>query len=146
MYSIQKVENWVDRHHLKWIDLLRIILGIVLMIKGITLVMNKEQVFLLMEKSNIDVFSFLLSSQYVIAFYIAGGLLIATGLLTRVVSLLEIPIILGTIIFINYHQGLFAINSDLGYLLMILFLLIFFLVYGSGPISIDYLLSKQKEE
>ena len=105
MYSLQKIEDWVDHHHLKWIDLLRIILGIVLMIKGFTLIMNKDLVFIMMEKSNIDVFSFLLSSQYVIAFYIAGGLLIAVGLLTRIVSLLEIPIIIGTIIFINYHQG-----------------------------------------
>lgn len=146
MYSLQKIEDWADRHHPKWIDLLRILLGIVLIIKGITLILNKDQVILMMEKSNIDVFSFLVSSQYVIAFYIAGGLLIAIGLMTRVVSLLEIPIIIGTIIFINYHQGLFALNSDLGYLLLILFLLLFFLFYGSGPISVDYLLSKQKEE
>lgn len=145
MNLTHQIENWADRHHPKWIDYLRILLGIILLLKGITLILNREQVMLNMEMSNIDVFSFLVTSQYVLVFYIAGGLLVAIGLLTRVMVLFQIPILIATIIFINYHTGLFALNSELIYSILILGLLIFYLIYGSGKISVDYLLSKTKE-
>ncbi len=140
-----QIESWADRHHPKWIDYLRMLLGIILLLKGISLIINREQVILNMEMSNIDVFSFLVTSQYVLVFYIAGGLLVAIGLLTRVIVLFQIPILIATIIFIDYHKGLFALNSDLIYSILILGLLIFYLVYGSGKISVDNLLSKTKE-
>jgi len=145
MYWSQRIENWADHHHPKWIDFLRILLGLVLLLKGIAFVINREQVMINMELSNIDVFSFLVTSQYVLVFYIAGGLLIAAGLLTRIIALFQIPVIIATIIFIDYHQGLFALNSDLIYSILILGLLIFFLIYGSGKFSVDYMLSKSKE-
>jgi putative oxidoreductase len=140
-----QIENWANRHHPKWIDYLRMLLGIILIMKGITLIINREQVMLNMEMSNIDVFSFLVTSQYVLVFYIAGGLLVAIGLLTRVIVLFQIPILVATIIFIDYHKGLFALNSELIYSVLILGLLIFYLVYGSGKISVDYILSITKE-
>ena len=99
-----------------------------------------------MEKSNIDLFTFSLSSQYVIAFDLAGGLFIAIGLLTRLIVLFQLPIVILSIIFIDYHQNLFALNSELGYLILILALVIFFLFYGSGPISVDNYISKRKEK
>ncbi len=141
-----RIEDWADRHHPKWIDYLRILLGIILIMKGITLIINREQVMLNMEMSNIDVFSFLVTSQYVLVFYIAGGLLVAIGLLTRVMVLFQIPIIVATIIFIDYHKGLFALNSELIYSILVLGLLIFYLVYGSGKLSIDYLLTRTREK
>ena len=146
MYWTQRIEDWADHHHPKWIDYLRILLGIVLLLKGIALIINREQVVINMEMSNIDVFSFLVTSQYVLVFYIAGGLLVSIGLLTRVITLFQIPVIIATIVFINYHQGLFALNSDLIYSILILGLLIFYFIYGSGTFSVDYLLSKQKEK
>ncbi|HEY6906789.1 MAG TPA: DoxX family protein [Ignavibacteriaceae bacterium] len=140
-----QIENWANRHHPKWIDYLRMLLGIILIMKGITLIINREQVMLNMEMSNIDVFSFLVTSQYVLVFYIAGGLLVAIGLLTRVIVLFQIPILVATIIFIDYHKGLFALNSELIYSVLILGLLIFYFIYGSGKISVDYILSITKE-
>ena len=145
MNAILKLESWADQHHPKWIDLLRIILGIIFIIKGFALIENREQVFQMMEKSNIDLFTFSLSSQYVVAFDIAGGLLIAAGLLTRLIALFQLPVVILSIIFINYHQGLSALNSELGYLILILALLLFFIFYGSGPISVDSYLSKRKD-
>jgi putative oxidoreductase len=146
MYWTHQIEDWADHHHPKWIDFLRILLGIILILKGIALIINRDQVIENMELSNIDVFSFLVTSQYVLVFYIAGGLLVAIGLLTRVISLFQIPVLVATIIFINYHQGLFALNSELIYSILILGLLFFFFIYGSGNFSVDYLLSKSKQK
>ena len=146
MNAIVKLESWADRHHPKWIDILRVVLGIIFIIKGVALIEHREQVVMMMEKSNIDLFTFSLSSQYVIAFDLAGGLFIAIGLLTRLIVLFQLPIVILSIVFINYHQNLFALNSELGYLVLILALVIFFLFYGSGPISVDNYLSKRKEQ
>ncbi|HSD63995.1 MAG TPA: DoxX family protein [Ignavibacteriaceae bacterium] len=146
MYRTQRIEAWADHHHPKWIDYLRILLGIILLLKGIALVVNREQVLINMDLSNIDVFSFLVTSQYVLVFYIAGGILVAIGLLTRVIVLFQIPILIATIIFIDYHKGLFALNSELIYSILILGLLIFYLIYGSGKFSVDYLIGKSKEK
>lgn len=146
MNTVVKLESWADRHHPKWIDILRVILGIIFIIKGVALIEHREQVIMMMEKSNIDLFTFSLSSQYVIAFDLAGGLFIAIGLLTRLIVLFQLPIVILSIIFIDYHQNLFALNSELGYLILILALVIFFLFYGSGPISVDNYISKRKEK
>ena len=146
MNAIVKLESWADRHHPKWIDILRVVLGIIFIIKGVALIEHREQVVMMMEKSNIDLFTFSLSSQYVIAFDLAGGFFIAIGLLTRLIVLFQLPIVVLSIIFIDYHQNLFALNSELGYLVLILALVIFFLFYGSGPISVDNYISKRKEQ
>jgi uncharacterized membrane protein YphA (DoxX/SURF4 family) len=146
MYWTQRIADWANHHHPKWLDYLRVLLGIVLIIKGIALIINRDQVIINMELSDIDAFSFLVTSQYVLVFYIAGGLLVAVGLLTRVIVLFQIPIIIATIIFIDYHQGLFALNSELIYSILILGLLIFYLIYGSGTFSVDYLMTKSKEK
>jgi putative oxidoreductase len=146
MNAIIKIESWADQHHPKWIDFLRVVLGLIFIIKGVALIEHREQVIAMMEKSNIDLFTFSLSSQYVIAFDLAGGLFIAIGLLTRLIALFQIPIVILSIIFINYHQNLFALNSELGYLILILALVLFFLFYGSGPISVDNYLSKRKDK
>jgi putative oxidoreductase len=146
MNTVIKLESWADRHHPKWIDILRVVLGIIFIIKGVALIEHREQVIMMMEKSNIDLFTFSLSSQYVIAFDLAGGFFIAIGLLTRLIVLFQLPVVVLSIIFIDYHQNLFALNSELGYLVLILALVIFFLFYGSGPISVDNYISKRKEK
>lgn len=146
MNAIIKLESWADLHHPKWIDILRVVLGVIFIVKGIALIEHREQVIAMMEKSNIDLFTFSLSSQYVIAFDIVGGLFIAVGLLTRLIVLFQLPIVILSIIFINYHQNLFALNSELGYLILILALVLFFLFYGSGSISVDSYLSKRKDK
>ncbi|MFZ0452296.1 MAG: DoxX family protein [Ignavibacteriaceae bacterium] len=146
MNAVLKLESWADRHHPKWIDILRVVLGIIFIIKGIALIEHREEVIMMMEKSNIDLFTFSLSSQYVIAFDLAGGLFIAIGLLTRLIVFFQLPVVILSIIFIDYHQNLFALNSELGYLILILALVIFFLFYGSGHVSVDNYISKRKEK
>ena len=146
MNAIIKLESWADRHHPQWIDLLRVILGIIFIIKGVALIEHREQVVMMMEKSNIDLFTFSLSSQYVIAFDLAGGFLIAIGLLTRLIVLFQLPIVVLSIVFIDYHQDLFALNSELGYLVLILALVLFFLFYGSGNMSVDHLIAKRNDK
>jgi len=45
--------------------------------------------------------------------------------------------LIGAVFFINIPKGFIAINSELGFSILVLFLLLFFLIYGSGPLSED---------
>jgi uncharacterized membrane protein YphA (DoxX/SURF4 family) len=145
MYSLHKIESWADQHHPKWIDFLRILLGLILIIKGIAFIWNKDEVFLMVHSSTMEFLSFIIA-HYVITAYLVGGLAVTSGFLTRFAILFQIPAVLGAIIFIDIHKGLFALNSDLVYSILILFLLFFFLFYGSGNYSVDYYLKKAREE
>lgn len=74
-----------------------------------------------------------------------SGFLLTVGLLTRLVALLQIPILIGAIVFINAQRSGFAIQSELGLALLVLLLDILFLIEGSGPLSLDGYFSKNRE-
>ena len=65
-----------------------------------------------------------------------GGLLILIGMWTRLMCLLQIPILIGAIVFINSQKGGFP-ESELALAILSLLLVIFFLIEGSGPLSLD---------
>jgi putative oxidoreductase len=136
MNVIQKIEDWGDRHHPKWIDALRIILGITIFLKGVEFVGNTDALMKIMENSKFPWVSFGLA-HYVGFAHLMGGVLITIGLLTRVAILFQLPILLGAVIFVNAQHGFYSVNSELGFSLIVLFLLLFFLVEGSGRISVD---------
>jgi Predicted membrane protein len=63
--------------------------------------------------------------------------MILVGLFTRFWSLIQVPILLGAIFFVNAKTGAFAGESDLMFPIIILILLVFFFIEGGGPISMD---------
>ena len=144
MNSLTKFDDWTFKHHHKWLDILRIFLGLILIAKGIAFIANSDQVILMITDVEQTFFSFVIA-HYVIAGYLVGGIAITIGLITRVAVIFEIPSVLGSMIFVELHKNLFALNSELGYSLLILALLVFYFFYGSGTISFDYLI-KQEED
>ena len=143
MHTIEKVELWADHHHPQWVDFFRIILGLVLIAKAVFYIGNSDLITSLIENNKMQFLSFM-ASQYIIGILLIGGLLIAVGLITRVIILFELPILIASIFLINLPESFSAINADLIYSIITLFLLLFFLFYGSGPFSVDKLLEKTK--
>jgi uncharacterized membrane protein YphA (DoxX/SURF4 family) len=68
------------------------------------------------------------------------------GLLTRVAILFQIPIVLGAIIFVNLPKGILSFNSEMELSILVLFLLVFFLIEGSGPLSVDEYIKKHPDD
>jgi putative oxidoreductase len=144
MYTLHQLESWADHHHPRWIDFLRIVLGLILITKGIAFLVNRDEVLQMIDSSSFE-FVPLVIVHYVIAAYILGGIAVVIGFLTRYAVLSQIPAAAGAIIYIDMHKGLFTLNSEIGYSFMVLFLLLFFLFYGSGHFSADSYLKKLKE-
>ena len=136
MNVLQRVEHWGDTHHPAWIDALRIMLGIILFLKGVSFIGDTDHLYSLVGDRDFGLTPVILV-HYVAFAHIVGGLLIAVGCLTRLAALLQLPILLGAVFFVNISQGFSALNSELWLSVIVLFLLIMFVVVGSGKFSAD---------
>lgn len=136
MNTIQRIENWGDTHHPAWMDVLRIALGLLLFMKGVSFISDTNRLYELI--SNMDFFlSSVIAVHYVAFAHLMGGFLIALGCQTRLAVLFQIPILLVALFYVNITRGFSYLNSELWLSLITLVLLIVFLVIGSGKFSMD---------
>jgi putative oxidoreductase len=116
---------------------LRVALGLCLFIKGITFISNATLLDRLLSGSAIAAGNISWLAILITFANLLGGFMLTVGLMTRLVALLQIPILAGAIVFINAQKEGFAAGSELGLAVVVLLLLIFFLIEGSGPLSLD---------
>jgi putative oxidoreductase len=136
MGMLHQIEHWGATHHPKWLVVLRVALGICLFIKGISFISDTADLQQLLSGSNFThSFPWL---AYIIAWvHLFGGFMIIIGLLTRFAVLIQIPILLGAVLFVNLSANPFSSSSEFGFSLAVLLLLFIFLVEGGGPLSLD---------
>lgn len=139
MSIIEKFKNWGDRHHPKWLDIIRIVLGIFLCYKGVDFLQNTSNIISMMQNNSFfSEFMIILIGHYVAFAHIIGGFFLTIGLFTRAACIIQIPILLGAIIFVNIGatQNAFSPYSELFLSILILLLLFYFLIIGNGPLSV----------
>ena len=145
MNYVQRLEHWGDTHHPKWIDLLRMALGIFLCFKGIEFANNMTTVTNLVKgQIPFNDFMTLILVHFILGAHILGGALLTLGLLTRFACLIQIPVLLGAIIFVN--APLLESFSELFLSILVLLLLIYFLIVGSGPWSLDRAINDEEKK
>jgi uncharacterized membrane protein YphA (DoxX/SURF4 family) len=148
MDILHRLEFWGDRHHPRWMDIVRIALGIFLIVKGIQF---PQQMSAVLSKLPNDLsgnsFLIVLLGHYVLFGHLMGGILLVLGVFTRFACLIQIPILLGAILFINARSGeLWKPYSELYLSLLVLALLIYFLIVGNGAFSVAKYLEEAKKE
>jgi putative oxidoreductase len=139
MNLLEKFEYWGDRHHPKWLDIIRIALGKFLFWKGIDFLRNTSDLISMMElRSPFSGFVIILLGHYVAFAHIIGGFFLTIGMFTRAACLIQIPILLGAVIFVNINatKDAFSPYSELFLSIIVLLLLIYFLIIGNGPLSV----------
>ncbi|MBC7886884.1 MAG: DoxX family protein [Ferruginibacter sp.] len=136
MNILQRFEHWGDSHHPKWLDIIRILLGIFLCYKGVDFLRNMGTLMGLMPvKVEFDSLMYIILGHYVVFAHIVGGLLMIIGLFTRFACLIQIPVLLAAVIFVNTGGEIMRPYSELLLSILVLFLLIYFLIAGNGPWS-----------
>ena len=100
MSLIHQMNEWSSKHHPKWLVILRVALGLCLFFKGFGFIQN-----------SVELTGFFSATSYfqkatwlntVIPWiHLLGGSMIIVGLFTRLWTLVQIPILLGAIFFIN---------------------------------------------
>jgi putative oxidoreductase len=144
MNLVQRLEHWGDAHHPKWLDIIRIALGVFLCYKGIEFLNNMGAILnLLTDKVSFGSFALLLMSNYIAFAHLLGGILLILGVLTRFACILQIPILLGAVFFINLSPDMYRPFSEILISIVTLLLLICFLIVGNGPTTLIW--SAEKE-
>ena len=141
MKAIKKLNKWANSHAYYPIDILRIILGVFLIYKGLFFFQNSSFLTELLQQFKFDGYAALMwSVHYVGMFHFVGGLMVVFGLLTRLSLIVQLPIFVGAVT-INFFG---AMNfQNLTEASIVLIVSVFFILYGSGKHSIDYDLKMQ---
>lgn len=136
MTYLQQVNEWSHKHQRNWFVVLRIFLGLSLFLKGIQFLKETEILEELIARSAVTGNSTWLNT-FIPWLHLFGGMMILMGLFTRISVLFQLPILLGAVFFTNTVQEIVPGRSELFFSVTILLLLLFFLVEGSGPLSLD---------
>ena len=145
MNLVHKIETWGNTHHPIALDPMRIALGLFLLFKGASFMQNSYPVHAIIANQNIISLSdsILMNMVYVVAIiHMIGGMMIALGVVTRIASLIQIPILAGAVIFLqsmNVHD-----NTNMVISIVALVLLVMFSVVGSGKLSIEKVMQNSK--
>lgn len=137
MNLFQRLEVWGEKHHPKWMDVVRIVLGAFLCYKGVDFLDNMSDLISLMKgKTSWGDFMYVLAGHYAVFAHILGGILLIFGVLTRFACLIQIPVMLGAIFFISTSKEMLRPYDQLFLTVLILLLLVYFLIAGNGPWSV----------
>lgn len=145
MRSDQNLISWLTYNRDMAIEALRIYLGIALFIKGVQFLTNEKVAAEFFSMLTLPFFH-IFSIHVVGLVHIAGGALLAMGLITRIAALIQVPILFGAVFFVHFQQGLFTKEQNLELVILVLFLLLVFVVYGGGRLSIDYEIDKRTRD
>jgi putative oxidoreductase len=137
MTTMQHFQRWGATHPLL-LTILRIGLGLILTAKGINFMRDSN----LLDRLLYGGESLAQNQTHWLPIIISwanllGGFMLIIGLWTRVMALLQLPILVGAIVFINVQKSGFAPEGELAMAIGALILAIFFLLEGSGRYSAD---------
>ena len=167
----QRIESWTATHYPAWFDIMRMLLGIFLFVKGFIVLslIGPIQTFIeninLLNNSNLD-WNAQILVQFIAYTHIIGGFFITVGFLTRLIVFFQVPILMGAVLFTmpgfklsqynNLAQGGITfvwseLNTQASSLewwtaLFTLILLVSCFIVGSGPWSVDKYLKHYEEE
>lgn len=111
---------------------IRIFLGIALFTRGVILVDNPYKIYVLDLDAKMHMFY-----SYVTIIHLLGGFLMALGLFTRIGALIQVPILFTAVFFIHAGSGLMIGGQSLELAALVLFLLLIYVVFGSGKLSLN---------
>ncbi|RZJ53876.1 MAG: DoxX family membrane protein [Flavobacterium sp.] len=140
MENVKSLNKWANAHTYLPVDLVRIVLGVFLFMKGVYFVTNAQYLHDLI--SPIDQFGggmFLL--HYIAPAHMIGGIMIFFGLLTRWAIAAQLPILFGAVL-VNSMGHMHSENLIVA--IVVLLICIFFLFYGGGKHSADYYFKMQQ--
>lgn len=126
------------------IEILRVYLGLALFFKGIYFIGNMKDLFSLLSHQ----FPYIdfIFAHYVVLAHVVGGLFIALGLFTRYAAFANIPVLFSAIVFVKLKTGLMSSGAEFELAVMVLALLLFYIVQGSGVFSVDQYIQDSNEK
>lgn len=144
MSVFSHVESWGNSHRPGFLDIFRIALGIFITYKGLQFITHLDE--LKNTTSGITTwFAGAALAHYIVFAHVLGGPLIIAGLFTRIICLVQIPVLIGAVIFVNAPKGHLSLGNhmELWLSLIVLTGLVVFVIFGAGKYSLD---ARRREE
>ena len=137
MNLLLRIGDWGEKHHPRWVDIIRIFLGIFLIYKGLDFLFHMSRLIGIMGITGRQFgdFVYMLAGHYVVFAHLLGGLALVLGMFTRAACIIQIPIMLGAVFFVNRNPDLLQPYGEIVMSVVVLLLLIYFLIAGNGPLS-----------
>jgi len=127
-----EILHWLSAHQEVGYAMIRIYLGVALFIRGVIFLTEPSVITELAMERDVGWIV-----PYVTFAHLAGGLLMAIGLLTRIAALIQIPVLLGAVFLIHMEEGLLSTGQSLELSVLVLFLLVIIFLTGPGPFALD---------
>ena len=143
MKTFEKIKLWGNHHSPKWLVVFRVILGFLLIWKGIEFIFNLDVLATFLQETGItDKISASVSitviADLIIALHLIGGVCIAIGLRTRLFCLFNLPVLVGAVFFLNLKDNLLKPYAELWLAIPVLILLIGFTIEGNGQVAVEH--------
>ncbi len=146
MKNLNEWKLWCQGHEDLFRDLVRMYLGVGLFVKGVYFMTHRSELDQLVGQIDNAVFGQAAAAHYVIPAHLAGGLLLAIGLFTRVAALLQVPILFGAAVYVYLPKmALIEPRQSMEFTFLVLFILFLIVAYGAGRFSVDHLLWKKEQ-
>jgi len=133
---------WIETHRDWWFDLVRVYLGIGLFVKGLQFTQDGEFLATALRQAGSAEFKFrfleTFALHYIPLAHMGGGLLLAAGLMTRISTLFQLPVLVGAVFLATREDGIFTHNQEFQFTALVLWLLLMILIRGSGRLSVDH--------
>jgi uncharacterized membrane protein YphA (DoxX/SURF4 family) len=130
MKKLDEILEWLSTHQNVAYSFIRIFLGTALFVRGLILVSNPEAMLELAGGREMFIWF-----SYISIGHLIGGLLIMTGLFTRIGAFFQIPILIGAV-FVVSDKSLVMGGQSIELATMVLFLLLVCFVFGGGSYSL----------
>jgi putative oxidoreductase len=142
MKRLENIKFWRDHHRSEWLSLLRIVLGLTLILKGLVFITNPDVLSTFLKETGItdDIGTSIFittTAQLIIILHLVGGVCIAFGLHTRLFCLLNLPALIGAVLFVNLNRNMLKPYSELWLSVIVLAGLIWFLIKGNDRFPLE---------
>jgi uncharacterized membrane protein YphA (DoxX/SURF4 family) len=134
---MRNVISWLETRRELCFELLRMYLGVGLLVKGVLFASDPEQLARLTSEGHMDGWAALIQ-HYIVPAHVVGGVMLAMGLLTRIAAIVNLPALLGAVLFVHTPAGLFSRTPGFEFSLFVLFVLVLIAWYGGGRWSLDH--------
>lgn len=141
MQQLNNFFDWFNRNQLTAYALTRIFLGLALLTRGVFLMNNPDSLTKLIDDNNLYAWF-----SYITIAHIAGGASLLLGIFARVGALVQIPILVAAVFVVHAEKGLMMGGQSLELAALVLFLLVIYFLFGSGPLSLDQRFYKNKQD
>lgn len=134
--SSREIVAKLEAHKDLCMPCLRIFLGVALMVRAATFIVERDALAALAVEHDIVWLGAWLV-HFVVLTHVAGGLMMALGLGTRIGALIQVPNLLGAVFLVHGFGGLFSLTEETRLSVLTLLLLLLFVWHGSGKLSLD---------